>query len=946
MRLPQRAAQRTYLRNHLNAFASALNGANWRDPLLGWRPYIDEGAWIDHHLLNVVAFNVDALRLSAYFHKPRGGPLVFGPLWDFDRSLNSTDGRDANPRVWANSGGTDFFNYPWWNRLFRDPDFWQHWVDRYQDLRRGTLGTNHLFAAIDRWTDEVRPAQPREAARWPGFTTPRGSYQGEIDALKTWLSRRLHFMDTNFLAAAVMEPSAGRVAVGTSVRLNGPPGATVYYTLDGSDPRAPGGAVAAGARVYSQPLRIEGAGTVRARAYHAGHRNRTGSLAPPISTSWSGLTEARYGILPTPGPGTLRLTEIHYRPAAPDSRELAAIPGVTRGDFEFVELRSFGSEVVDLHGVRFTEGIAFDFSASAVSVLAPGERLVLVRHRAAFELRYGTVTNLAGVYSGALAAAGEVLAWEDAAGNRLGTTAFRPALFPATDGLGFSLVAADDGAGSIPGDEAWGWRPSARLGGSPGAPEPEGTGIPAVRIHEVLSHPGPGQRDGLELHHPGPGPADVGGWFLTDDPDQPRKFRIPDGTILPAGGYLWIDATQFGPGGNPGTPFGFNAAGEAAWLFAADATGNLLGYAHGFAFGAAPAGVSFGRETTCDGRELFVAQRRVTPGAPNPGPLRPSVVISEIHYHPPDIRLGVERLNDTAMEFLELTNTGDEPVRLFDPEVPQLTWRLRDAVDFVFPAAVVLPPGRSLLVVNFDPETNPQARARFTAAFGISLEVPLYGPYGGSLPNSAGRVELVRPDPPQGTVNPAPDTLRWVVVDAVGYEDRGSWGAEADGGGGSLQRLDLTALGDRPGAWRAAPPTPGQVAGAGADADGDGLPDAWEAAHCLDPDDPADAAEDADGDGASNAAEFLAGTHPQSADSVLAWSEVAADGGGVTLRFTAMPGREYVVEGRESVATGGWQTLWTVPARTEAGQVEVREAWTGQAGATRFYRIRLVRVPD
>src|SRR5262249_16094965 len=53
------------------------------------------------------------------------------------------------------------------------------------------------------------------------------------------------------------------------------------------------------------------------------------------------------------------------------------------------------------------------------------------------------------------------------------------------------------------------------------------------------------------------------------------------------------------------------------------------------------------------------------------------------------------------------------------------------------------------------------------------------------------------------------------------------------------------------------------------DRDGDGIPDYWEMARGLDPDDPGDAAADDDQDGFNNRQEYLANTDPKDSASAL-----------------------------------------------------------------------------
>jgi hypothetical protein len=283
--LPERSPQRQYLTKYFTDFETALHGPKWKDPEAGYRAYIDVDSWIDYHVLEVLSGNVDALVFSTYFYKPRNGKLVFGPHWDFDRALGSTDGRDYEPDHW-NTGR--FFSGAWWGQLFRDPDFWQLWVDRWQELRQNQFSREHLNGLIDSLANELREAQPREAERWD--LQPRGTgYQSEIDLMKEWLSNRIDFIDNQFVPRPILSAPAGPLIAGAAVKLDVPAEATVYYTLDGSDPRLSQGAISSEALVYSGPIELKAGSHLVARARNPAKRQSGG---PRSSTPWSGPVRA------------------------------------------------------------------------------------------------------------------------------------------------------------------------------------------------------------------------------------------------------------------------------------------------------------------------------------------------------------------------------------------------------------------------------------------------------------------------------------------------------------------------------------------------------------------------------------------------------------------------------------------------------------------------------
>ena len=531
---------------------------------------------------------------------------------------------------------------------------------------------------------------------------------------------------------------------------------------------------------------------------YQGHLSARGELLQLLDERGRVVQSTNSPASPTLAQQYLRITELMYHPAT-------SIPadGVDPELFEYIELKNIGPVALNLVGVCLTNGVDFVFTgASAVTNLAPGGTVLLVHNPLAFTLRYGPGLNVAGQYNGSLNNSGDRLRLEDAVGEKILDFNYTNSWYPITDGSGFSLVIVNEKA---PWD-SWGlpasWRASGRPGGSPGLPDPLPTAVGTVLVNEALTHTDLPQVDTLELYNPTAVAINLGGWFLTDDRLSPFKYRIPDGSIIPSDGYQTFTEADFNLGGNG---FALSSDGDEVYLFSGDGT-NLTGYFHGFSFGAAENGVSFGRYTTSLGEERFVAQSALTLGTNNSGPKVGPVVISEIMYHPPDLADGSDNQAD---EFIELRNLAGTNVPLFAAGFPTLPWHVRGGLSYDFPANTTLAAGGRLLLVSF-PTTNAAQLATFRQRYGLSPSLPIFGPYSGKLNNSADTLRLSKPDAPTPL-----GTSPYILVDEVNYSAAAPWPTSADGTGASLQRRALPQYGDDPINWKAATPTPGSDAGDG-----------------------------------------------------------------------------------------------------------------------------------
>ena len=125
------------------------------------------------------------------------------------------------------------------------------------------------------------------------------------------------------------------------------------------------------------------------------------------------------------------------------------------------------------------------------------------------------------------------------------------------------------------------------------------------------------------------------------------------------------------------------------------------------------------------------------------------------------------------------------------------------------------------------------------------------------------------------------------------------------------------------------------------DEDGDGLPNAWELAFGFNPLDPSDRDRDADGDGMSNRAEYLAGTDPKNALSVLKIDSLGYSRAAL-LSFEAISNTTYTVQSTDDLGNGPWQDLRIVCAQSYNRLEQVADATQGRS---RFYRVAVDQQP-
>ncbi len=435
------------------------------------------------------------------------------------------------------------------------------------------------------------------------------------------------------------------------------------------------------------------------------------------------------------------ISEVMYKPA----------PRLDGKNLEYIELYNSNPWYQDISGYKLVcADVSYTFPAH--TTLGGGAYLAVAAAPGDITSVYG-ITNVVGPYTGSLKKS-ETLQLLDEQGAVLLTVPYAStAPWPvAAGGAGHSLVLANPTYGE--GDPR-AWDISDVVGGSPGQAETfHPSPLRSVVINEFLAHTDLPEHDYIELYNHSAVSVDVSGCILTDDPTT-NRFVIPNGTSIPAGGFISFDDTQFN--------FRLNAAGEAIYFKNPDQSRVL----DAVQFNAQENGVATGRWP--DGANDFYRLSTLTPGATNAPVLNSPVVINELMYDP------ISGNDDD--QYIELYNHSAGAVDMSG-------WQLNDGVSYTAPANTLLAAGGYLVIAR--------NATQLISHYPNLNAANCLGNFSGKMSHGGEHIALTKPvehKVTDGGGNTVTNIIN-VTVNDLTYGTGGRWGQWAAGGGSSLELKD------------------------------------------------------------------------------------------------------------------------------------------------------------
>ncbi|MFT5412069.1 MAG: spore coat protein CotH, partial [Verrucomicrobiales bacterium] len=436
-----------------NTIEGSLSGNSTADYI---RAHVDVEKWTRSHALVQAIRHYDywpsANKNMVYYFEPdylsannNNGKLWILP-WDTDATWGPTynSGHDVvyNSLFSSSGGGSDGGT---------TPELWADYYNEVREIRDLLWQTDQINPLIDEIASFIAPLEAADGSRWKNTPADAGNYNGLHGPGKTSLAayvqdmKNFAFVGGSWDGGGVggggrandldviqgQNGESGQIPNTPTITYTGsanfPTNALSFQSSSFGDPQGNGSFGAMEWRIaqitdatapahdstdrfkleieadwesgelgtFSNAIDIPTVAvrsglTYRARVRHQDATGRWSHWSAPVefTSTLPDISDYIAGLV---------VTEVMYHPTDPSAAEINA--GYDDDDFfEYIELKNVGAVTLDLQDLRFTKGVDFDFLGAAITSIAPGEIVLVIKDIAAFELRYGAGLPIAGAW--------------------------------------------------------------------------------------------------------------------------------------------------------------------------------------------------------------------------------------------------------------------------------------------------------------------------------------------------------------------------------------------------------------------------------------------------------------------------------------------------------------------------------------------------------------------
>jgi len=470
----------------------------------------------------------------------------------------------------------------------------------------------------------------------------------------------------------------------------------------------------------------------------------------------------------------LKITEIMYHPPQGDA-------------FEFLEFYNSSSNIIlDLSGVNISSGIQFTFPQN--TIIPPESFLILCKDSpengfASFKSVYQIPdgTTLVGPFVGKLANEGDTITIKSSPNGAIlfnivyNDTPPWPQL---ADGTGFSLVL--DVKDFNHANHPFAWRPSSRIGGSPGSKDPDDK--PAIVFNEIYFPATQNTDDSpwIEIMCLNSGPINTDNVFISDDPTNLAKLPLPD---------CKLDHGEFVVVTNIGVLIPALENNKNLYLSSKEGQDVFKIHDH-IKCQPIPQGYSLARNP--DGTGWYILSTP-TMGSKNKG-FSPPVFINEVNCEL------VNSNNEYSLQFIELkkSETISNLITLTNFKI-----QIAGDIELKIPTSMLTNDNPIIVAVPFDPDNSYSVQLFENRFTNIPPTMTLIGPWlqKSAFPSSI-LIELI-------ITNEAPNKLKPYVLDSFWLAHQSIATQYSQNKSINYQRINPGISGYHPWNWLLTIPTPG-----------------------------------------------------------------------------------------------------------------------------------------